>query len=489
MNTNSIRFRLLAWYTGVLMVIFFLLGIAIYLGLKSYLYSDLASRQKIRVTRITENLLANIAQTGDAYVTNQINVWFHPVAESRFFRITREDLTQLYLSGMPADFGFDPKSVPMNPHPPEGVSIRTERVYPDEELIIATTVYQTPQGAKYVVEAGNSTGSALATLRQSMLLLCISLGICLICSTAGGIFLVRKALEPVDQMTASAELISLHNLKERLPHIRTGDELERLANSLNRMIERLQDSLQQNRRFIADASHELRTPLTIMRGELEHMVESSHSRPEWQHSAASVLEEVERLTRIVEGLFAISRLDAGEAQAEWRPFDLASLAGETAGQMSLLAEDKGITITTETASNVMMLGDRSRMKQVIVNVLDNAIKFTGDGGNVHISVERVGGMVELRVADNGVGIPVEAQSRVFDRFFRVDSARSRDNGGAGLGLAIVKSICLAHGGEVCLNSVPGEGTIFTIKLPLVDGRPDPEQGAKKRTVRLETYKQ
>jgi signal transduction histidine kinase len=211
-----------------------------------------------------------------------------------------------------------------------------------------------------------------------------------------------------------------------------------------------------------------------MRGELEHMVETSDARPEWQSSAASVLEEVERLTRIVEGLFAISRLDAGEAQNEWRPFDLAQLAGDTAGQMCLLAEDKGITITTGPSSKSMVLGDRSRMKQVIVNVLDNAIKFTGDGGNVHITVGRAGDMVELKVADNGVGIPFEAQGRVFDRFFRVDSARSRDNGGAGLGLAIVKSICVAHGGEVCLNSAPGEGTTFSIKLPLVEVPAKPE---------------
>lgn len=486
MNSRSIRFRLVAWYTGVLLVIFVMLGAAIYLGLKSFLYGEQAARQELRVRRITENLLSSVSKNGEEYVTNQINAWFHPSAESRFIRITRGDMTQFYLSGTPADLSFDPKLVPENNRPPAGISIRTTDVEPDCELIIATTVYQNPQGARYKVEVGNSTISTLATLRHSMILLAFSLIVSLGCATAGGYFLVRQALEPVDQMAASAEQISLHNLRERLPPIHTGDELERMANSLNRMIERLQDSLQQNRRFIADASHELRTPLTIMRGELEHMVETSSAQPQLRSSAASVLEEVERLARIVEGLFAISRLDAGEAQTEWRPFDLAALVCDTAGQMCLLAEDKGINILTEAAAPAMVLGDRSRMKQVIVNLLDNAIKFTGDGGSVHIGVERKGDFVELKVADNGVGIPFEAQSKVFDRFYRVDLARSRESGGAGLGLSIVRSICSAHGAEVTLRSAPGEGTTFLIKLPVVGGGAGRDTGIKKKTVNLQT---
>jgi len=322
MHTRSIRFRLVAWYSGVLMVIFILLGVAIYLGLKSYLYSELADRQSLRVRRITENLLANIARTGDEYVTNQINGWFHPAAESRFIRITRENLTQLYLSGTPADLGFDPKSVPMNPHPPEGMSIRTVPVEPDGELIIATLVYQSPQGARFTVEVGNSTVSAQATLRQSMILLGSSLLVCLACATAGGYFLVRQALEPVDRMTASAEQISLHNLKERLPLIQTGDELERMANSLNRMIERLQDALQQNRRFIADASHELRTPLTIMRGELELALKKRRSLTEYREIIVSSLEEVDRMASIVENLLKLARFDIQETRLDLGPVPL-----------------------------------------------------------------------------------------------------------------------------------------------------------------------
>jgi signal transduction histidine kinase len=283
----------------------------------------------------------------------------------------------------------------------------------------------------------------------------------------------------VDRISSSAEHITLHNLKERLPIANTGDELERLSISLNHMIARLEDAFQQNRRFTADASHELRTPLTIMRGELESIVDATGAAPDIQATAASILEEVERLARIVEGLFAISRLDAGEAQAEWRQFDLAGLATGTAEQMCLLAEDKGIAISSNAPHPVMINGDRARMKQVVVNLLDNAIKYTPAGGNVRLSVVAGDDRAVLEVADSGIGIPAEAQPRIFERFFRVDAARSRDMGGAGLGLSIVKSICTAHGGRVHFQSSEGKGSRFKVELPLVrsaNGQPEFKNG-------------
>jgi len=224
--------------------------------------------------------------------------------------------------------------------------------------------------------------------------------------------------------------------------------------------------LEHNRRFIADASHELRTPLTIMRGELEGIVDENGHAPEVQQAAASVLEEVSRLTRIVEGLFAVSRLDAGEAQQQWLPFDLAELVVSTAEQMCLLAEDKEISITTTAPHPVMANGDRARMKQVVVNLLDNAIKYTPVGGKVQLTVNAANGKAVLEVADSGIGIPAEAKPHIFERFFRVDKARSRELGGAGLGLSIVKSICTAHGGQVSFQSTAGAGSCFKVELPL-----------------------
>ena len=182
-----------------------------------------------------------------------------------------------------------------------------------------------------------------------------------------------------------------------------------------------------------------------------------------------MLEEVERLAKIVEGLFALSRLDAGEAQAERVRFDLAEMAATTADQMSLLAEDKGIAVSCEAKPGITVEGDRARLKQVVVNLLDNAIKYTPSGGAIHLGVSRENGHALLDVTDNGIGIPGEALPHLFERFFRVDKARSRDQGGAGLGLSIVKSICTANGAVVEVESTPGQGSHFRIRLPLVEG--------------------
>jgi heavy metal sensor kinase len=284
----------------------------------------------------------------------------------------------------------------------------------------------------------------------------------------GGAFLVKRALLPVDKIVASAERISSQNLSERLPIARTGDELERLSIALNHMVDRLDQAFQYSRRFVADASHELRTPLTVLRGEIESLVQEAELPSDWRERLGSTLEEVERLARIVEGLFAISRLDAGEAQAEWVRFDLAQLAASTADQMYLLAEDKHIGLTCAASQGAWVTGDRSRLRQVVVNLLDNAIKYTPEGGAVTVTVKALDSNAVLEVTDNGVGIPPEALPRIFDRFYRVDKARSRELGGAGLGLSIVKSICAAHHGRVEASSAPGQGSRFRVELPLAE---------------------
>jgi two-component system, OmpR family, sensor kinase len=204
----------------------------------------------------------------------------------------------------------------------------------------------------------------------------------------------------------------------------------------------------------------------VLRGELESFIQEPTLPPEWRERLGSALEEVERLASIVEGLFAISRLDAGEAAAEWVKLDLARLTAATADQMSLLAEDKNIQVTCAAAEPVWVEGDQARLKQVVVNLLDNAIKYTLRGGAVALTVRTIDSKAVLEVADNGIGIPPEALPRVFDRFFRVDTARSRELGGAGLGLSIVKSICTAHHGRVEASSLSGQGSRFRVELPL-----------------------
>jgi heavy metal sensor kinase len=335
-------------------------------------------------------------------------------------------------------------------------------------LLIATSGARGSDGTRYRVEVGASGASVDASLTDMMLMLAVGLPLAVGVAIAGGFLLVHRALDPVARIARKAEQVTQHNLSERLPVVRSGDEIERLSVALNHMISRLEEAIHGSKQFVADASHELRTPLTVMRGELESLAQDADLAGETRERLGSVLEEVERLAEIVEGLFALSRLDAGESPGEWVRFDLAELAATTAEQMSLLAEDKEVSVVCDSSPGVTVAGDRARLKQVVVNLLDNAIKYTPRGGRVALRVTREDGYAVLEVSDTGVGIPAEALPHVFKRFFRVDRARSRDQGGAGLGLAIVKSICSAHGAEVEVRSRPGEGSSFRIRQPLAD---------------------
>ena len=383
---------------------------------------------------------------------------YSPEANDRFIRITRADGQVVYASGPPRNERFNPALVPAAP---------TRKVtLAGSSLLVAARPAVGADGTGYRVEVGASGVAAEATLTQVLIMLAVGLPLAVGVAVAGGFVLVRRALAPVERITAKAEEITQLNLSERLPVVRSGDELERLSVSLNHMISRLEDAIRGSKQFVADASHELRTPLTVMRGELEAMAQDAQLGAETREALGSVLEEVDRLAEIVEGLFALSRLDAGEAHAEWVRFDLAELAATTADQMSLLAEDKQVSVACDSAAGVTVEGDRARLKQVVVNLLDNAIKYTPRGGRVSLTVRREGGYAVLDVTDNGIGIPADALGQVFKRFYRVDGSRSREGGGAGLGLSIVKSICVAHGAEVEVRSAPGAGSTFRIRQPL-----------------------
>ena len=331
--------------------------------------------------------------------------------------------------------------------------------------MLTSHALQMAGGLTYLIEAGAPMDDVRAELRKWLYSLGAMLPIVAAVAIGGGYMLVKKALAPVDEIAASAERMSSRNLSGRLPVARTGDELERLSIALNHMIERLDTAFQYSRRFVADASHELRTPLTVLKGELEDLVRKNELSPSWRDRLGSALEEVDRLARIVENLFAISRLEAGEAAAEWVKVDLGQLASDTADQMSLLAEDKRIKMSCTGTAGLWVQGDRARLKQVVVNLLDNAIKYTPEGGTVALTVSTQDGKAILEVADNGIGIPAQALPRLFERFFRVDDARAREQGGAGLGLSIVKSICAAHHGKVEASSAPGQGSCFRVELP------------------------
>jgi heavy metal sensor kinase len=462
-NTRSFSFRLVAWYTCLLTALFALLCALLYLDLKHFLEHSLCESQARRAHQIANTLLAQIQKTGPSYVASQAKAWYEPEISDRFIRITRIGGQVIYTSGAPKDGSFAPAEVPVF-LPSSTESFHTIQLSSGKMLITAALNYKAAGNVTYLVESGVLFDPM--DLNHLILQLMIGFPIAVIIFTAGGYILVWRALMPVERITRAAEQITQHNLSERLPVAKTGDELERLSVSLNRMIARLDDAFRNSKRFVADASHELRTPLTILRGELETLIEDSRLHAEARERAASLFEETVRMTRIVEQLLTLSRLDAGEARAEWSRFDLAGLAKTTAEQMSLLAEDKGIAIACDANQSVQVEGDPARLKQVVVNLLDNAIKYTCRGGAVQLHVRQANGHAILEVQDNGTGIPPEALTHVFERFYRVDPSRCCDFEGAGLGLSIVESICAAHGAVVEAESTVGKGSCFRVKLPL-----------------------
>ena len=465
MNTRSLSFRLVTWYAGVLMLVFVTLGGLTLIFLRHYLEAGVLDTQVRRARQIADTLLAAASRTGEASLARQVDELYSPEVNDRFIRITRVDGRLVYVSGDPHDRSFAPGAVPPPPLGRTAPFVRKASIA-SGSLLIGAVPYADKSEPGYIVEVGLSSQRTDQTVRQVLVLLAVGLPIAVCIAVAGGFVLVRRALRPVEGIARKAEEITQQSLSERLPVVDTGDELERLALSLNRMIGRLEDAIQSSKRFVADASHELRTPLTVLRGELESLAQDAQFELHTRESLGSLLEEVDRLSKIVESLLALSRLDAGEPSSECVRFDLGELAATTAEQISLLAEDKNVSVVCECAAEVIVEGDRARMQQVVVNLLDNAIKYTPSGGRVDLKITRDGSQAVLEVADNGIGIPPEALPHMFKRFYRVDDSRSREQGGAGLGLSIVKSICAALGASVDVTSVPGIGSSFRIRQPL-----------------------
>ena len=479
MNTRSLRFRITAWYAGLLAGALLVFGISVYLGLERYLNWNLQRTLSSDCRTIGTQLLSQHPFKRTNWLETEINEAYAPEVNGHFIRVVEEGVGVLYISGTPKDGAFDPSRIPL-PNGNEKNHLRKVRLA-GGQLLIDTQQFTTPDGSKFVVESGVPYQQIEVVLHGLLVTFGIYMPFIISLAVVSGYWLMRRSLQPVDEITKRAEGITSTNLSERLPVIRTGDELERLSISLNRMIERLDEAFQHINRFSADASHELRTPLTILQLELEGIAQSHRLNPSLTDQIGSALEETDRMSHIVENLLAISRLDAGEVKMDKTRLDLGHLAASTAEQMRLLAEEKLILFRSNVATNIYVEGDRSRLQQVIVNLVANAIKYTQEGGEVEVNVRGGRGTAFLEVSDNGVGISAHALPHVFERFYRADKARSRNSGGAGLGLAIVKAICTAHGAEIKVSSKEGKGSRFTVELPLLDV---PESDLAKPALRM-----
>ncbi|MDQ6768126.1 MAG: heavy metal sensor histidine kinase [Candidatus Eremiobacteraeota bacterium] len=316
-----------------------------------------------------------------------------------------------------------------------------------------------------VVAAGRSmadTNEAMARLRS---LLIAGDVFALVIAVLGGWWLAGAALQPVDRITRAARSISAGALSQRLHLIGADDELHRLAAAFDDMLERLEGAFDRERQFTADAAHELRTPLTILRGEIEVAMRKPREGDDYRRTLGNLGDEVGRLSRLVDNLLLLARMDAGKAPLRTEVVRLRTFVSRIAERNTTRAADKGVALTFAGESELAVKADPDRLTQALDNLIDNAIRHTRSGGRVEMSwlAERDGTLIE--VADTGDGIASEHLPHVFQRFYRLDTHRSRNGGGAGLGLAITKQIIEAHGGTIAAATRPGYGAVFTIHIP------------------------
>jgi heavy metal sensor kinase len=303
------------------------------------------------------------------------------------------------------------------------------------------------------------------TRRRFLLIIASMLPFGILLAGGGGWLLARRALKPVDQMTRTAQRISGERLDERLQETGNDDELDRLAKTLNDMLGRLDSAFFQMRQFSADASHELKTPLTILKGEMEVALRTPRSPEEYQRVLNSGLEELDRINHLVEGLLLLARVDAGVLKLDLKPVALEKLLLEVSEQMKVVAEAHAIELHTGSLEPAPVQGDKEHLRRLVLNLLDNGIKYTPSGGKVTVTLHSKDEWVFLKITDSGIGLSKVDQQRVFSRFYRSTETRFRDERGVGLGLSIARSIAVAHGGRIEVESILGQGSTFTIFLP------------------------
>jgi len=282
----------------------------------------------------------------------------------------------------------------------------------------------------------------------------------------GGWWLTRKAMAPVTKLTEAITRIQERNLREPLPHTRSGDEFDRLTEVFNAMLARLDDSFSRIREFTLHASHELKTPLTVLSGEAEVALRDESLSAAERERAASQLDELRRLARIVDGLTLLAKADAGQIALALEPVRLDELVRDNFADAQILAEPQRIQVELAACEEISVRGDRHRLRQLLLNLADNAVKYNQPQGRVTMNLRRASGAAEFTITNTGPGIPPEALPRVFDRFYRGDPAHSNEVDGCGLGLSIAKWIVSAHHGTIQIESVPAKRTTVTVRLPL-----------------------
>jgi heavy metal sensor kinase len=465
MRFKSIGFKLTCWYTGVCTLTFLLLGITAY-ALLTY-----------SLSREMDSALGGIGQALADQARDE---------ERRFYPADVDELFRRFFGFSPLQHHFDIFAPDEKPGPdPQQDRIPSDRISPEAidharrgepyfetvddagsyPIRVVTVPVMVGGKLKHVVRIDMSLENLFKTRKQFVLLMTALFPLALVLAGGGGWLLAGRALSPVDQMTRTARKISGEDLEQRLHESGSGDELDRLAKTLNDMLDRFHMSIEQMRRFSADASHELQTPLTILKGEMEVALRQTRSAEEYQDVLRSGLEEIDRLNHLVEGLLLLARADSGVLRLDLQPIELHGLMHDIMEQMRAIAGDHQVTLQMHPHKPLTVQGDRDHLRRLMYNLLSNAIRHSPAGGVITVTISTREGWAVIQVADQGAGIPESERTRIFERFYRSTRTGSRDRQGVGLGLSISASIAKAHGGRIEVAHVPGEGAAFSLLLP------------------------
>lgn len=473
---HSIKFRFTVWYLLVLSILLIGLSIGVYFSVARSLRNNLDSSLELRASELQgiRGVLNSIRQgsfqselgeliwlyvyNGDQLVrASSLNVEIAPDDEfvarameepGSFATISSPEGHHIRLYARP--FPAEP-----SPPPPPGMP----RIFPG---------LAARQRALVVI--GRSTEEIDNALSRLVRTLGIAAPLAMIVAGGGGVFLANRALRPVDRIARTARQIEESgNLDQRI-QLNSRDELGRLAGVLNGMIERLQKAFRRQKEFTADASHELRAPLAVIQAESTLALQKERTAAEYQASLEMISQEASHMSALVDQLLALARADAQSEPVTFERFRLDELLDELALDAESLSREKGIIFRVEEIEELAIAGDRPKLKQLLLNLVDNAIRYTPAGGSVSLSLRREAETAVVAVSDTGIGIAAEHIPHIFERFYRVDKARSRAQGGSGLGLAIARQIAEAHGGRIEVESKVGVGSTFSVLLPLT--RPD-----------------
>jgi heavy metal sensor kinase len=459
---RSIRVRLTLWYVVLLAGILAVFSGGVFLGLRENLNTNLNDSLDNRA-----DIVRSLVSYEDGRPTlGGADIPGDPLEGEHFARVFDSSGDVIFDNSSPAG------AVPLNEDElAEALSGTATRASTDtarEPLRILTTPLRQDSAVVGAVQVGLSEGDFRETLNTLTLIIAIAYPITILVASAGGVFLAGRALSPIDRLTRVARQITAEDLSQRLDLDLPDDEVGRLARTFDEMIARLDDAFKRQRRFTADASHELRTPLTAIKGQAEVALQRDREPDAYREVLQAINHEVDRLIRLVASLLTLARADAGQIPIAREAVDLGRVVTDAVEQVRPAASARTIRLDVQSGPEIRLTADEDLLLQLVLNLLDNAVKFTPAGGSVNVSWGREDGQALVRVSDTGPGISPEHLPHIFERFYRVDSARTRAEGGAGLGLSISRWIAEAHGGSISAESAPGEGATFTVRLALSD---------------------